>query len=39
MNHSSFVYLMGPDGRFITVFSSDTDPEKMAGEIKAYMGG
>jgi protein SCO1/2 len=39
MNHSSFVYLMGPDGRFITVFSSDTDPEKMAGEIKAYIGG
>jgi protein SCO1/2 len=37
MNHSSFVYLMDPKGRFLTVFSSDTDSDKMAAEIKRYM--
>jgi protein SCO1/2 len=38
MNHSSFVYLMDPKGKFLTVFSSDTDSDKMAAEIKRYMG-
>jgi protein SCO1/2 len=38
MNHSSFVYLMDPQGRFLTVFSSDMDSDKMAAEIKRYMG-
>jgi len=37
MNHSSFVYLMDPDGKFLTVFSSDTGSDKMAAEIKRYM--
>ena len=37
MNHSSFVYLMDPNGKFLTVFSSDTDSDKMAAEIKRYM--
>jgi protein SCO1/2 len=37
MNHSSFVYLMDPKGKFLTVFSSDTDSDKMASEIKRYM--
>jgi cytochrome oxidase Cu insertion factor (SCO1/SenC/PrrC family) len=37
MNHSSFVYLMDPDGRFLTVFSSDTDADKMAAEIRRCM--
>jgi protein SCO1/2 len=39
MNHSSFVYLMDPKGKFLTVFSSDTDADKMAQAIKGYMGG
>ena len=38
MNHSSFVYLMDPDGHFLTVFPSDMDGDKMATEIKRYMG-
>jgi protein SCO1/2 len=38
MNHSSFVYLMDPNGKFLTVFSSDTDSDKMAAEIRRYMG-
>jgi protein SCO1/2 len=37
MNHSSFVYLMDPDDKFLTVFSSDTDSDKMAADIKSYM--
>jgi len=39
MNHSSFVYLLDPEGRFITVFPSDMDSEKMASEIRKYMAG
>ena len=38
MNHSSFVYLMDPDGKFLTVFPSDMDGDKMAAEIRRYMG-
>ncbi len=38
MNHSSFVYLMDPNGKFLTVFPSDMDSDKMASEIKRYMG-
>ncbi len=38
MNHSSFVYLMDPDGKFLTVFPSDMDSEKMASEIRKAMG-
>ena len=37
MNHSSFVYLMGPTGKFLTVFSDDTDSDKMAAEIRRYI--
>ena len=37
MNHSSFVYLMDPKGKFLTVFSSDTDSDAMAAKIKDYM--
>jgi len=37
MNHSSFVYLLDPAGKFLTVFSSDMDSEKMAAEIQKYM--
>ncbi len=39
MNHSSFVYLMNPDGRFLTVFSADTDADAMASKIRRYMQG
>lgn len=37
MDHSSFVYLMGPDGAFLTVFPHGTAPEKMAADIHARM--
>lgn len=34
MDHSSFVYLMGPDGRYLTVFPHGTTPEDMAATLK-----
>ncbi len=37
MNHSSFVYLMDPAGKFLTVFSSDTDSDNMAAGIRKYL--
>ncbi|PWC43478.1 SCO family protein [Azospirillum sp. TSO22-1] len=39
MDHSSFVYLMGPDGKFVAVFPGGTGPEKMAADIKKRTGG
>lgn len=37
MDHSSIVYLMGPDGGFLTFFPPGTSPEKMAEKIKSLM--
>ena len=37
MDHSSFVYLMGRDGKFLTMFSHGTDPSRMAQTIGAYL--
>ena len=39
MNHSGFVYLQDPAGRFITVFPSDMDAETMAAAIRKVMKG
>lgn len=38
MDHSSFVYLMGPDGKFVAVFPGGTGAEKMAEDIKKRIG-
>lgn len=35
MDHSSFVYLMDEDGRYVTHFAPDTTPEAMAKSIRA----
>ena len=37
MNHSSFVYLMGRGGEFLTMFRGATKPEAMAETISAYI--
>ncbi len=37
MDHSSFVYLMGPDGRSLTVFPTNTTAEAMAEGIRSRM--
>jgi cytochrome oxidase Cu insertion factor (SCO1/SenC/PrrC family) len=37
MDHTSFVYLMGPDGKLRSVFRAGTSPEAMASEIEKQM--
>jgi protein SCO1/2 len=37
MDHTSFVYLMGPDGRFLSLFRGQTDPATMAQTIARFM--
>ena len=37
MDHSSVIYLMGPDGQFLTHFSYGTEPAQMAEKIKTYL--
>lgn len=37
MDHSAFVYLMGPDGRFRQFFSPQATPEQMASAIRAHL--
>ncbi len=36
MDHSTFSYLMAPDGSFVTVFAKDTTPEQMVEAIAAH---
>lgn len=36
MDHSTFSYLMGPDGRFVTVFAKGTTAEQMVAAINAH---
>jgi protein SCO1/2 len=33
MDHSSFIYLMGPDGRYVGHFAHNATPEEIAGAI------
>ena len=35
MDHSTFIYLMGPDGRYVRHFAHNATPEEMAAEIEA----
>jgi len=37
VSHSSLVYLMDPDGKFLTFFPYDTDAETMADAISRYV--
>ena len=37
MDHSSLIYLMGPDGNFITTFPEDVDPAAIVKAIKDQM--
>lgn len=37
VDHSAFIYLMGPKGNFLEVFGFRTSPEKMAEKIKEAM--
>jgi protein SCO1/2 len=35
MDHSSVIYLVGPDGKFVTDYNDVADPVKIAADIKA----
>lgn len=37
MDHTSILYLMGPDGAFVKHFSYGVDPDELAAEIDAYV--
>jgi cytochrome oxidase Cu insertion factor (SCO1/SenC/PrrC family) len=37
MDHSSVIYLMGPNGKFLAHFSTQTDAETMAAKIKSLL--
>ncbi|AWK86766.1 SCO family protein [Azospirillum thermophilum] len=39
MDHSSFIYLMGPDGAFVGVYPAGTTPEQMAENLGARLSG
>jgi cytochrome oxidase Cu insertion factor (SCO1/SenC/PrrC family) len=39
MDHSSFIYLMGPDGAYLTHFDHLAQPEQIADSLKRYIGG
>jgi protein SCO1/2 len=38
VEHGSYIYLMGPDGKFLTIFPPIMDPEEMAAAIRGYLG-
>ena len=37
MDHSSIIYLMGTDGRFVKHFAYTTDPQRLAGELRQQL--
>ena len=37
LEHDAYIYLMGPDGKLLTVFPPILDPEKVAAGIRAYL--
>jgi len=39
MDHSSYVYLMGPDGKFVAMFRYRTDPTEIAATIRRHIAG
>jgi protein SCO1/2 len=39
MDHSTFIYLMAPDGTYRTHFGHDATPEEMADRLKKELAG
>ena len=37
MDHSSFIFLMGRDGRYLTHLAGDASADAMAAAIKPYL--
>ena len=38
MDHSALIFLMGPDGEYLTHFSYGTPPEAITASLKKYLG-
>ncbi|MHA1536112.1 MAG: SCO family protein [Alphaproteobacteria bacterium] len=38
MNHSTFTYFMGPDGKYLTRFTHNTKPKSMAAGMRKFLG-
>jgi len=38
MDHSSFIYLMGPDGSYLTHFAHNATPDSIAEDLERYVG-
>ena len=38
MDHSSVLYLMGPDGEFVAPVRADQSGDEIAGNLKKLMG-
>ncbi len=38
VEHGSYIYLMGPEGDFLTIFPPIMDPDEMAAAIRKYLG-
>ena len=38
MDHSSYIYVMGPDGQFVRTFTHQDDPDEMARELGKLIG-
>jgi cytochrome oxidase Cu insertion factor (SCO1/SenC/PrrC family) len=39
MDHSAAVYLMGPDGRFVTIFGRGVPADRIAEQIRTRIVG
>ena len=39
VDHTGYVYLIGRDGAFLTMFRGGSDPKKMAQTIASYIDG
>jgi len=37
IDHGTLMFLMGPNGKFVTLFPHDTAPEKIAASLKQYV--
>ncbi len=37
VDHTSYVYLLGPDGKYLTFFHHATDPQIIADEVRDFM--
>lgn len=39
MDHSSYIYLMGPDGKFVDFYAPQDSPEEIRASLTAHVGG